>query len=505
MKWSENPFERTQYLPEIQGNTQRPYRFPWLLLTRVFATFSLNLSQHWVFMSLMVSISGIRGIVGDSLVPEVVQRYVAGFAEYCKLGPIVVGRDGRSTGPKIDRAVVERLCVMGCDVVSLGVVPTPTVALAVEHLGAAGGIAITASHNPGEWNGLKFISSTGMFLDAEENKRFWALAAKQTEVYVGFGPMGRHAHDGSFLQKHVDLVFGLPYLSADAIRARKFTVVVDAINAAGGLIVPQMLRALGCRVIEMNCDASGTFARPPEPIPENLGALCRTVMESGADLGIAVDPDVDRLVLITEKGEPFGEEYTITAVVRFLLEKSRSPGGGPPPPVVVNLSTTRAVDDVVKAFGGAVLRTPVGEINVAARMKAVGALVGGEGSGGVIVPALHYGRDAIVGIGIVLQQLAEFGGTLSALKATLPQYVIVKSKVEVTKERAAEVLDFVLQKHKGKGTTNMDDGLKIDFPDSWVHLRRSNTEPIIRIIAEAPNAARAQALVDQFHQDILQD
>lgn len=454
----------------------------------------------------MVSISGIRGVVGESLVPDVVVRYAAAFAQYCNRGPIVIGRDGRVTGESVAQLVSSTLVSMGCDVVSLGVAPTPTIALAVEQLGAAGGIAVTASHNPMEWNGMKFIAGTGMFLNASENKRFWEIAAEPSRRFVPWNKIGRLASDPSYLQKHIDRVFDLPYVKVDAIRRRKFTVVADCINAAGGLIVPQMLRALGCNVIELNCEGSGVFDRPPEPVPENLGALCSKVKETKADLGIAVDPDVDRLVLITEEGEPFGEEYTITSVVRFILEKAAAHSSGAAPrPVVVNLSTTRAVDDVARKFGVTVLRTPVGEINVATRMKELQSIVGGEGSGGVIIPALHFGRDAIVGIGIVLQQLAESGGSLSALKASLPRYEIVKSKVEVSKERSEEVLDVLCKRHTGNGTINMDDGLKIDFPDSWVHLRRSNTEPIIRIIAEAPRAQQAQALVDRFKHDILQD
>jgi phosphomannomutase len=453
----------------------------------------------------MVSISGLRGIVGESLVPDVVVRYAAAFAEYAGRGPIVIGRDGRCTGGAIGHLVSSTLLSMGCDVVALGVVPTPTVALAVEQLGAAGGIAVTASHNPMEWNGLKFLSSGGMFLNAEENNRLWAIVAQEPRRYVRWDKIGRHTADGTYLRKHVEMVLALPFLQPETVRRRKFRVAVDCINAAGGLIVPQMLRDLGCEVAEMNCEAGGVFARAPEPIPEHLEALCRKVKETGADLGIAVDPDVDRLVLITEKGEPFGEEYTITSVVRYILGKTAAAEDGTRPPVVVNLSTTRAVDDVARAFRADVLRTPVGEINVATRMKEHRALVGGEGSGGVIIPALHYGRDAIVGIGIILQQLAEFGGTLSALKASLPQYVIVKSKVEVERSRSEGVLERVRARHQEEGRINADDGLKIDFADSWVHLRRSNTEPVVRIIAEAPTAPAAQLLVDRFQRELLED
>jgi phosphomannomutase len=455
-------------------------------------------------MSLMVSISGLRGVVGDSLTPETVVRYAGAFAEYAGRGPIVIGRDGRASGGAIAHLVSSTLLAMGSDVIALGVVPTPTVALAVEHLGAAGGIAITASHNPMEWNGLKFLSRTGMFLDATENKAFWSIVDAPRR-YARWDGQGRHRAEGSFLQRHVDLVCSLPFVHPETIRKRHFKVVVDCINAAGGLVVPGMLRSLGCEVVEMNAEASGIFAHAPEPVPENLNALASAVREHRADLGIAVDPDVDRLVLITEQGEPFGEEYTITTVVRHVLEAAAPGARGAMAPVVVNLSTKRAVDDVARAFGVSVERTPVGEINVAARMKQRGSIIGGEGSGGVILGALHFGRDAIVGIGLVLAQLAESGGSLSALKASLPQYAIVKSKVELPATRSAAALDQVRLRHQKSGTVNTDDGLKIDFATSWVHLRRSNTEPIVRIIAEAPTASEAHDLVVQFQRELQQD
>jgi phosphomannomutase len=454
-------------------------------------------------MSLMVSISGVRGIVGETLTPETVIAYTSAFAEYCRRGPIVLGRDGRISGKIIGNIVSSTLLSMGCDVIAIGVAPTPTVALAVGKLSAAGGIAITASHNPIEWNGLKFISSTGMFLNANENKKFWSIAEKR-QSYVPWNKSGRHAVDSSFLEKHIQMVVDLPYINVDVIRKKKFKVVVDCINSAGGVIVPKMLRLLGCDVVEINCDVSGIFARTPEPVPENLGAVCAKVNETKADLGIVVDPDVDRLVFITEKGEPFGEEYTVTSAIKFILEKLRQQGSGQQANVVVNLSTTRAVEDVAKSLEANVLRTPVGEINVATRMKELHAVVGGEGSGGVIVPAVHYGRDAIVGIGIILQQLAEFPGTLSEFKDSLPQYTIVKSKIAVGKNQSSDLLDDVKQKFANAGTINVDDGLKIDFENSWVHLRKSNTEPIIRIIAEAPTAQEAEKLVHQFQHEITQ-
>jgi phosphomannomutase len=382
-------------------------------------------------MSLMVSISGVRGIVGESLTPDVVIRYASSFSEYAAGGKIVIGYDGRITGSTLADLVAASLLSSGSDVVTLGIAPTPTIQIAVEQLHAAGGISITASHDPVEWNGLKFIGPSGMFLTGEENQKLWEIAASGARQYATWQNMGKRTSDDSFIRQHDDMVLNLPLIDREAIRARGFKVVVDCINSAGGLIVPQLLRSFGCTVVEMNCDVSGVFVRMPEPIPENLGELCQRVRDEKADLGVAVDPDVDRLVLITEEGNPFGEEYTITTVVNYILlhqaKRDRTES------VVVNLSTTRAVDDIVRKYGAKLFRTPVGEINVAQKMKAVGAIVGGEGSGGVIVPAVHYGRDAIVGIGVVMQQLAEWKGTASEFRASLPQYAISKSKVTVRK------------------------------------------------------------------------
>lgn len=449
-------------------------------------------------MSLMVSISGVRGIVGESLTPEVLVKYARSFAEYSRRGTIVIGRDGRVSGNMLGNIVSSTLLAAGCDVVALGISATPTIAIAVEQLHAAGGISITASHNPIEWNGLKFIGPGGMFLDAEENRVLWKIAEQQAVPYARWDGIGRHRSDDSFAGHHIDLILKLPFFDPDRIRRRGFRVVVDCINAAGGFIVPKLLSRLGCTVIEMNCDGSGVFSRMPEPVPENLTELSRRVVAEHADCGIAVDPDVDRLALVDEKGEPFGEEYTITAVVKFMLEKCSANHGSPGATVVVNLSTTRAVDDVAQSFGATVVRTPVGEINVAKKMKECGALVGGEGSGGVILPAVHYGRDAIVGTGLILQQLAEFGGTLSKLRSTLPRYAMAKSKVVLTDRDPDSALRTIGSRQAKNGIVNTDDGIKLLFGDSWVHLRKSNTEPIVRIIAEAPTASEAEGLIRRF-------
>jgi len=453
----------------------------------------------------MISISGIRGVMGESLTPDVVVRYAAAFGDYCRRTgvqrPVVVlGRDGRVTGSLIAELVASTLRAKGVDVLTIGICPTPTVQLAVEHTGAAGGVAVTASHNPIQWNGLKFMAATGMFLDGDENREFWMLAERPSP-YAPWSGTGTQTADDTWLDKHIDAVLALRYMNCDAIRTRRFRVVLDCVNAAGGLIVPRLLERLGCTVIPMNCEVSGVFAHTPEPIPENLTGLAARVKAERADLGIAVDPDVDRLVLMTEKGEPYSEEYTIASAVKFVLQ--RLGPAATTSSVVVNLSTTRAVDDIARAYGARVIRTPVGEINVAKRMKSVGAAIGGEGSGGVILPDVHLGRDAIVGIGLILQLLAESGTTLSGLKAGMPQYSIAKGKMDLGAMAPDIVLSRVRDAHARDGRINTDDGLKIDFDDEWVHLRKSNTEPIVRIIAESATIARAMAVVEKFRAEIL--
>ncbi len=458
-------------------------------------------------MSLMISISGIRGIVGESLTPQIAVKYAAAFGEYCKrTNPhspeVVLGRDGRITGKIITNVVSSTLLSTGVNVRALGICPTPTIALAVEKLGAAGGISVTASHNPIQWNGLKFFAPTGLFLDAEQNKEVWEIADKAAATFARWDRIGTHTADDSWIKKHVDAVLALPYLDRERIRKRKLRVVLDAVNAAGGLIVPHLLHELGCEVVPLHCDVSGVFAHTPEPLPENLTELCARVKAEKADIGIAVDPDVDRLVLITETGEPFGEEYTIASAVKFVLEKERRLGRTYTQSVVINLSTTRAVEDIAASYGAAVYRTPVGEINVVKKMRAIGAVIGGEGSGGVILPAVHAGRDAVVGIALMLQLVAEFGGPVSALKASLPSYHIAKGKVELTNSAPDAALRRVVEAYRNKASINTEDGVRIDFADAWVHLRKSNTEPIVRVIAEARTMEKAQEMVSAFAQQV---
>jgi phosphomannomutase len=484
-----------------------------LLLFSRFATFLAEFinthEQHnrsHISMSLMVSISGIRGIVGESLTPEVVVKYAAAYGKYCKQKAknptVILGRDGRITGRILANIVSSTLLSTGVNVRAIGVCPTPTVALAVEHSDAVGGISVTASHNPIEWNGLKFFAETGMFLDADQNKELWSIAEDGKAEYASWQHIGTHAAEEFWIQKHIESVLSLKYIDLSVIRKRRFKVVLDCVNAAGGVIVPRLLTEMGCEVIEMNCDVSGIFSHNPEPIPENLTDLAARVKAEKADIGIAVDPDVDRLVLITEKGEPYGEEYTIATAVKFVLEKEKKLGHTHTQSVVVNLSTTRAVEDIAAAYGAKCFRTPVGEINVAKKMKQVGAVIGGEGSGGVILPAVHLGRDALVGIGLILQLLAEFDGTLSGLKGSLPQYSIAKGKIVLGATSPDSVLKKIEASQSSAGRINTDDGLKIDFADHWVHLRKSNTEPIVRVIAEARTMGQAVEAVERFKREI---
>lgn len=450
-------------------------------------------------MSLMTSISGVRGIVGKTLTPEVVVHYASAFAQYVDRGPILLGRDGRSSGRVIANLVSSTLLSMGSDVIAIGICPTPTLVLAASRSEAAGAIAVTASHNPMEWNGLKFIGAGGMFLSGEEFEKLSRMVASASREYVEWDQIGKHVADESYLQNHLEAVLAVKYLDVQAVRARKLTVVLDCINGAGGAVLPGLLKELGCTVVPLNCDLSGRFARPPEPVPENLGEVCRTVLQHKADLGIVVDPDADRLVFITEKGEPFGEEYTVAGVIRFVLEKEAKRGLK----VAVNLSTTRAVEDVAHRYGAEVYRTPVGEVHVAGKMKEVGAIVGGEGSGGVILPAIHYGRDAFVATALMLQYLTEFGGTLSQLKQTLPSYSIVKDKAVLENIDAERILQALKDGQAANGSVNTDDGIKLDFPNYWVHLRKSNTEPIIRIIGEARTRSEAENVVKRYKKQIL--
>ncbi|MEJ5350238.1 MAG: phosphoglucosamine mutase [Melioribacteraceae bacterium] len=444
--------------------------------------------------TLMVSVSGIRGIIGDGLDPQTIVKYTSAFAEFCGKGKIVLGSDGRISGEMVKNIVAGTLIAKGNDVIDIGICPTPTVLFNVRNLKASGGIQISASHNPNEWNALKLINRKGEFLSPEENATMLSLLEESQKKYSLWNRLGKIIKYDDGLKNHIEAVLKMNYINLSKIRKRKFRVVLDCVNGAGAYSMPPLLKKLGCEVIEINCEKNGIFPRLPEPIPENLKSTMKAVKKYKAEFGIVVDPDVDRLVLITEKGEPFNEENTITQAVKFYLSKKKGN-------VVVNLSTTRAVDDVAKSYGCKVFRSPVGEANVVKKMKEVRAVIGGEGSGGVILPEINFGRDALVGTVILLQHLLEFGGTLSELKNSLPQYFISKKKIELGNRNGDEVISKLAEKYSSF-QINQEDGLRIDFDDHWVHFRKSNTEPIIRCIVEAKTKEEAENLSEKYLNEI---
>lgn len=453
-------------------------------------------------MSLIKSISGIRGTiggpVGEGLTPLDVVKFTAAFAKFIASTTtktertIVVGRDARLSGPMVKELVLGTLTGMGFDVVDIDLASTPTTELAVTGENACGGIILTASHNPLQWNALKLLNERGEFLDAAEGAKVLEIAANDDYEFAPVDKLGKVYVNTTYVRRHIEQVLALPLVDVDAIAKADFTVAVDAVNSVGGVIVPQLLRALGVKnIIELNCEATGHFAHTPEPIPENLTDIADLVKRTGADVGFVVDPDVDRLALISNGGDFFGEEYTLVAVADYVL--AHTPGN-----TVSNLSSSRALRDVTVAHGGNYTAAAVGEVNVTTKMKETGAVIGGEGNGGVIYPALHYGRDAMVGIALFLTLLAKSGKTVSELRKTYPAYDIYKTKIQLTPDIDVDaILAAVKQKFAGEKITDID-GVKIDFAESWVHLRKSNTEPIIRIYAEAHTTAEAQALADQI-------
>jgi phosphomannomutase len=453
---------------------------------------------------IIASVSGVRGIYGDSLTPKNIIKFTSAFAEYCRKNSsskkIIVGRDGRLHGKIISDLVINTLLLTGFEVIDIGVAPTPTVQIATEHSKAAGGISVTASHNPQEWNGLKFLNHEGTFLDETQVSEFLILAESGNFTFAGVSEIRKVKQDSSWIEKHLKMVLKLPYIKADTIRKRKFKIVLDTVNSSGSVIIPVLLEKLGCKVIKIACDETGKFPHLPEPLPQNLKKLSAAVRKNKADLGIAIDPDADRMVLITNKGEPFIEENTIVTISNLVLRKSKKKNNS----VTVNLSTTRAVEDIARKYNAEVSRTPVGEINVVKEMMKNGSIIGGEGSGGVILPALHYGRDSVVGTALALQEFAEFDGTVSDYMKQLPQYYITKTKIENIKD-PDEVLSIIEKGYsmdESVKSINNSDGLKIDFESSWVHMRKSNTEPIIRIITEARSEEEAIELQNKFLKEI---
>ena len=446
--------------------------------------------SHGGTAGLMVSVSGIRGRVGEALTPEVVARYAAAFGAWSiargSSRQIVVGRDSRVSGPMFHRIVVGTLQLVGCDVIDIGLTTTPGCQLAVEHHHAAGGLMLSASHNPIEWNALKLIGASGLFLEAAEGTAMRALVEEGTP-HATWERIGRVIEDDGVAARHVESVLAIPYLDAAGIRARKFKVALDCVRGAGATVMPLLLERLGCEVVAINMEPDGRFPREPEPIPENLGELERLVKESGADVGFAVDPDVDRLALVADGGRAIGEDYTLALAARVVLRHRRGP-------LVTNLSTSLVVEDAARVAGVEAVRAPVGEVNVAVRMRTLGAPIGGEGNGGVILPEVHLGRDAPIGAALVLQLLLEERRSLSAIVGALPRYVIVKDKLP----RPNASLDAVysaLKTEFADAVADGQDGLRLAWSDRWVHVRPSGTEPIVRVIAEAPDEAGARELV----------
>jgi len=442
------------------------------------------------YEGLMVSVSGLRGRVGEALTPEVVARFAAGFGAWALArsggkARIVVGRDSRVSGPMFQPVVHAALQSVGCDVLDVGMVPTPTIQLAVEHHQAAGGLAITASHNPIEWNALKFIAPSGLFLDGAEG-------AEMRKVVDGNIPratwdkLGTVAQDRDAAREHIERILALPFLDVAGIRKKGFRVGLDCVRGAGGAFMPILLELLGCKLATINMEPDGRFPRPPEPVAENLGELQKLVQDSHCDIGMAVDPDVDRLALVSDEGVAIGEDYTLALAAKEVLRHRKGV-------IVTNLSTSRIIDDIAKEAATRVIRVPVGEVNVATRMRAENAPIGGEGNGGVILSELHLGRDAPVGAALLLQLLLEEGKPLSKIVASYPHYIIVKDKLDRPDAPLDTVYD-ALKRVFPDAEADMQDGLRLTWPNRWVHIRPSGTEPIVRVIAEAPSAEDAEKL-----------
>lgn len=449
-------------------------------------------------MSLIKSISGIRGTIGgspgDGLSPIDIVKFTAAYAKFIRSNSpvgsnlIVVGRDARLSGEMVSGIVVSTLCSMGFDVVNIGLASTPTTELAVVAEKADGGIIITASHNPKQWNALKLLNHRGEFLNDAEGKQVLKTAETDNYQFVDVDDLGHEFTNNTYDLRHIEQVLALELVDRDAIAAADFTVAVDAVNSVGGIVIPRLLRALGVKnIIELNCEANGRFAHTPEPIPENLTQISSLMAEGRADVGFVVDPDVDRLAIVMENGDMFVEEYTLVAIADYVL--SKTPGA-----TVSNLSSSRALRDVTERHGCSYSASAVGEVNVTTEMKRTGAVIGGEGNGGVIYPAAHYGRDALVGVALFLTLMAKSGKKVTELKVGYPAYAIAKNKIELTPKIDVDaILAEVKSIYSNENITDID-GVKIDFERGWVHLRKSNTEPIIRIYSEAPTMAEADAM-----------
>ncbi|NIK72546.1 phosphomannomutase [Thermonema lapsum] len=455
-------------------------------------------------MTLIASISGIRGTIGgkpiDNLTPPDIVRFVSAYGSLLRAGnkrpKVVIGRDARLSGAMLAHLVTGTLQALGIDVIDVGLATTPTVAMAVPRAGAQGGIILTASHNPIQWNALKLLNAEGEFIDAATGEAILQKANEGSFEYAGVHHLGSYLTNEHALDEHIEAIKALSLVDVDAIRARQFRVVVDAVHSVGGIAVPRLLEALGVQEVKvLYGEPNGHFPHNPEPLPEHLHELSSTLTKENYDLGIAVDPDVDRLALFCEDGSPFGEEYTLVAVADYVLQHE-------PGPAVSNLSSSQALRVVCERMQLPYYASAVGEVNVVAKMKEVGATIGGEGNGGIIYPKLHYGRDALVGIALFLSYLAKSGKKVSALRATYPNFFMVKNKIELSEDLNPDSVLNALKEKYARQQQDTTDGLKIYFDDAWVHLRRSNTEPIIRIYTEAPTQHIAENLVEKFMADI---
>ena len=457
-------------------------------------------------MTLIKSISGIRGTIGgqpeENLTPVDAVKFAAAYGTYMLRNAqgdsksLVIGRDARLSGEMIERLVIQTLVGLGLNVVDLGLATTPTVEMAVPQEKALGGIILTASHNPKQWNALKLLNAEGEFLDAAAGAAILALVEEENFIFAEVDDLGKVTRDDSHLEKHIQAVCKHPLVDVNAIKEANFTAVVDGVNSIGGVAIPALLDALGVNTIRLYCDPTGHFPHNPEPLKEHLSDLSEEVIKNKADLGIVVDPDVDRLAFMDETGEMFGEEYTLVACADYVL--SKRPGN-----TVSNMSSTKALRDVTEAHGGTYFASAVGEVNVVKMMKEKNAVIGGEGNGGIIDPTLHYGRDALVGVGLFLSLLAEKKLTVSALKRTYPLYYMGKGKLNLAKNLDVDALLQKVEENYQQEELNTLDGLKILFGDRWVHLRKSNTEPIIRVYSEAPSQEDADELVERFKAELL--
>jgi phosphomannomutase len=455
-------------------------------------------------VTLIKSISGIRGTIGgaagDGLTPIDIVKFTSAFGSWAVkkagINKIVIGRDARISGSMVNNLVVGTLQGLGIDVIDLGLSTTPTVEVAVPLEKAAGGIILTASHNPKQWNALKLLNATGEFINDADGKEVLTIAENSDFTYADVDSLGTVTADDTYLQKHIEAILALPLVDIEAIKKADFKVAIDCVNSTGGIFIPALLKALGVNTVyELYCEPNGHFPHNPEPLPENLTVIAGEVVSKKADLGIVVDPDVDRLCFVCEDGSMFGEEYTLVAVADYILQNTKGN-------TVSNLSSTRALRDVTEAAGGTYNAAAVGEVNVVTKMKETNAIIGGEGNGGIIYPELHYGRDALVGIALFLTQLAKYGKPVSALKKSYPDYFISKNKIELQPGMNIDALLLKVEaKYKDQPYTTID-GLKIEFDKEWVHLRKSNTEPIIRIYSESRSEAAANALAEKIIGDI---